>query len=251
MLGVLGGVGPAAGSDLFKKIIEETKAYSDQEHLPVALYSLPGRIEDRTGFLEGEVKVNPGIEMARICMEMEKAGVTTLGIPCNTAHSPKIFDKIKEQLRNEASQLKVIHLIEENISFLKNLFQPQTKIGVLSTNGTYEQKLYQIKIEEAGFQCILPKEDLQRDLVHNAIYHYSYGIKSTGAKITELARAQLHHVMDLMKEQQVEGIILGCTELPLALTTSEYRNILLIDATRVLARALIREYDPTKLKPFG
>ena len=51
IIGIVGGVGPYAGLDLTEKIFGQTIASSDQEHLPVALLSLPERIEDRTRYL--------------------------------------------------------------------------------------------------------------------------------------------------------------------------------------------------------
>jgi aspartate racemase len=50
MIGIVGGVGPLAGLDIFKKIIEETIATKDQDHIPVILSSQPQRIADRTAF---------------------------------------------------------------------------------------------------------------------------------------------------------------------------------------------------------
>ena len=64
MIGIIGGVGPTAGADLLQKITEETIAGKDQEHLPVILYSIPNKIEDRTLFLQGKIKENPGCQIA-------------------------------------------------------------------------------------------------------------------------------------------------------------------------------------------
>ena len=55
MIGIVGGVGPLAGLDVFKKIIEETVVQKDQEHLPVLLMSYPHLIVDRTEYLLGKV----------------------------------------------------------------------------------------------------------------------------------------------------------------------------------------------------
>ncbi|MDF9795416.1 aspartate racemase [Catalinimonas alkaloidigena] len=248
MIGIVGGVGPAAGADLLSKITEETAAHKDQEHLPVLLYSLPHRIVDRTAFLEGKEFQNPGINLAEICLNMEASGVCVAGIPCNTAHAAPIFSRLEEELKKANSQLTLVHLIHENINYLHGKFKKGSRIGVLSTTGTFEQKIYSSHLEAAGYACILPDADMQKELVHTAIYHPSYGIKSVGRRITDLSKAQLYHVMDLMKKQGAEAIILGCTEIPLAITENEYKGMLLIDATRVLARAMIRHYDAQKLK---
>ena len=58
LIGIVGGVGPYAGLDLAEKIFDQTDARSDQEHLPVALLSILGEIEDRTAFILGNSKMS-------------------------------------------------------------------------------------------------------------------------------------------------------------------------------------------------
>ena len=70
MIGVVGGMGPYAGLDLIKKIFDLTKADQDQDHVPLAMISVPHKIEDRTKFLEGQNEKNPGIEIARIVNQL-------------------------------------------------------------------------------------------------------------------------------------------------------------------------------------
>jgi len=65
IIGIVGGVGPYAGLDLAKKILDQTKANSDQDYLSVALLSLPAKIEDRTLFLLGKAKSNPVTQTAK------------------------------------------------------------------------------------------------------------------------------------------------------------------------------------------
>jgi aspartate racemase len=86
MIGIVGGVGPLAGLDIFKKIIEETVATKDQEHVPVVLSSQPHRIADRTAFLLGKENQNPAIALKDILLELDKAGARVAAIPCNTSH---------------------------------------------------------------------------------------------------------------------------------------------------------------------
>src|SRR5690606_7547188 len=74
MIGIVGGVGPLAGLDIFKKIIEETIATKDQEHLPVILSSKPHRIADRTAFLLQNSNENPGYALLKIIEELDNSG---------------------------------------------------------------------------------------------------------------------------------------------------------------------------------
>ena len=66
----------------------------DQDHLPVAMLSIPEKVLDRTEFLLGKVNENPGLAIAEIANKLAETGAEIVGIPCNTAHSPEIFDAI-------------------------------------------------------------------------------------------------------------------------------------------------------------
>src|SRR5574341_296993 len=113
IIGVLGGVGPYAGLDLVEKIFDETIANTDQEHLPVILMSLPGEIEDRSGFLLGNSRRNPAQSIARILVKLAKAGATVACLTCNTAHAPQILGPAMKEVRKKARRLKLLNLIDE------------------------------------------------------------------------------------------------------------------------------------------
>ena len=105
MLGIVGGIGPMAGADLYKKIVENTIANTDQEHLSVLLASMPNEIADRTSFLLGKTDKNPAPAIAQIILMLERAGATHIGIACNTAHSPQIFEPMYSILAQNESKV--------------------------------------------------------------------------------------------------------------------------------------------------
>ena len=126
-IGVVGGVGPYAGIDLVKKIFDNTKANTDQENLPVALISIPEKIHDRTEFLLDETKPNPAKQIFEIIKQLESIGAIVVGIPCNTVHSPKIFDVIKNKLSESKSKVKLINMIKEVTNHIQKNVQKQNK----------------------------------------------------------------------------------------------------------------------------
>ena len=87
LIGVVGGMGPFAGLDLARKVFEETDARSDQEHLPLALVSLSDRISDRSAFLQGSHRNNPGPAIFESLKRLADAGATVAGMACVTAHA--------------------------------------------------------------------------------------------------------------------------------------------------------------------
>lgn len=250
MIGIVGGVGPYAGTDLLTKVFNNTLANSDQEHLDALLLSMPSIIEDRTEFLIGNVKVSPAFAIVKVLLKLEKAGATIAGIPCNTAHSEKIFKVIQHELKRAKSQIKLLNMIDETVLFIASNYPNVSKIGVLSTTGTYKSKLYASSLTSKGYDVIVPPLDMQEDLIHPAIYHKTYGIKTISNPIHPQARENLLLGISYLKEQGAEIAILGCTEIPIAITESKVNDVITVDPTNILARALIHKSNSHKLKPF-
>ena len=247
MIGVVGGVGPFAGLDLTKKIFTQTLAASDQEHLPVALLSVPGRIADRTEYLLGRVQTNPAYAVSHIILQLEKIGATVVGIPCNTMHAPRIFGVIQENLEKQGSKVLLLNMISEVTSFIATEFQGLDKIGILSTTGTWQTGIYARVLEENGLIPVSPLQKAQQQ-VHAAIYDASYGIKAHSYPVKQKAKYQLINGIHHLKDRGAQGIILGCTEIAYALPYNILEDLPLFDPTAILARSLIARSYPEKLR---
>ena len=243
--GIVGGVGPHAGLDLTRKLFDQTRAEADQEHLPVMLYSFPDRIGERPAFLLGKTADNPGEAIGDIMAELARAGATVIGMPCNTAHSPRILDAALEKLNATGRPVRFVHMIDAVVRHVRQRCGEGARVGILSTLATLETRLYQDSLERAGLEALHPAPD-GCARVQEAISNREYGIKARNP-VTERARADL-----LDEARRLAGnadvIILGCTEIPLALPEKELGGVPLIDATDVLARELVRAFAPEKLR---
>ncbi|MCA9897131.1 MAG: aspartate/glutamate racemase family protein [Ardenticatenaceae bacterium] len=248
-IGVVGGVGPFAGIDLLGKIAAETIANQDQDHLTALNWSQPAKIVDRTEYLLGQVAENPAGALAAQVQQLAQMGADVVGIPCNTAHAPRIFNQIRAALAAANCDVHLLHMIEEVGRFLRENLPEVKKFGVLSTTGTYRAGVYVEVLGALGFTAVLPPFPLQTEKIHPAIYDPIYGIKACGLA-TPQAQENLNEGIAALKTAGAEAIILGCTELPLAFTAPTAAGLPLIDPTRILARALIREANPAKLKPL-
>ena len=247
MIGIVGGAGPLAGVDIVKKIIEETQARKDQDHVPVLLLSIPESTPDRTQFLIGASKENPAFAISSLFQRLEKSGAEVAAIPCNTAHAEAIYGQVQETLKQAGSRLKLIHMIQENTAFIKEYY-PGKRIGVLSTKGTRIVGIYRHAFQENAIPLAEPNDTWQ-ERIHQAIYDTDYGIKAFSSPVTNQAVEEIQGAMQhLIEDQGAEVIVLGCTELPLAIHGSSYAGVPLIDPNRILARALIRAIAPEKLK---
>jgi aspartate racemase len=249
-IGVVAGVGPLAGLDLLLKIVQETVAARDQDHLTIASLSQPHQIPDRTQYLLGEATVNPAHAIAQQLTTLARLGARVAGIPCNTAHAPAIFDVIRQELQAGGTPITLLHMIAEVVQFLLPHAPHIRRVGVLSTIGTYLTRVYPQHLEPAGFTALVPPEDMQRELIHSAVYDPTHGIKTQGA-VTPTARAHLLTGIRHLQMQGADAIILGCTEMPLAITQPTINGTMIIDPTRILARALIQAADPAKLRPLA
>ena len=253
IIGIGGGVGPMAGVGLHRKIIENTNpGGADQGHIEVIHLSRSHDIGDRTKFLLGEIDENPAEGMFRTANAMEKAANTTnkqliMGIPCNTFHTSKIFNRFLELLNQNDLHIKVLNMLKETAEFINSSFPDVKKIGLMSTTGTRQLGVYNEELEPLGFEITEVPNEMQQEL-HDSTYNEKWGIKAV-SPVSDKARYNFFKYSRILKEQGAEVIILGCTEIPLALPGQQFDGIPLVDPVFVLARALIREVAGEKLRP--
>lgn len=239
-IAVVGGVGSYAGLDLIKKIYDNTFSYTDvktdQDYLPVVMLSLPQTILDRSEFLQGKITENPGYAIAHVIREMASIGGEVAGIPCNTAHSSAIFSVVQN---NIPEQVRLLNMIEETARHFHENHSIISRIGILATTGTNLSQVYTHALKDHNIETIYPAQEVQ-SLVHNAIYDIDYGIKAHSHPVSDKAKNDLLSAADHLINKGAQGIILGCTEIPLAIQEKQIKDIPVVDATEVLAKALIR-----------
>lgn len=249
-IGIIGGMGPYAGLDLVRKIFDNTIASKDQEHLPVTLLSYPHLIIDRSTYIFGQTDENPAYALADIARKLEANGAVVAAMPCNTAHAPMIYDVLVDELRKSGNLIRMLSMIEETARFVQEEMAGLQRVGILSTVATYNLGLYSNALRASGIEPVLPDEDVKVHLVNRTIFDETFGIKARANPVTQTARQNLLDAIEHLQEKGAEAIILGCTELPLAITEPQIGSVVMIDPTVVIARALIRHTYPDRLKPF-
>lgn len=240
-IGIVGGVGPLAGVDLFERIVGHTKANKDQDHISVIMTSCPEIIPDRTGFLlSGGDDPAPGIQR---CMEiLASSGAKAIGLCCNTAHSPKIVGRV-----NVPEGVTFVNMIDSTCTYLAS--HVQGKVGLIATLGTIRTGIYaQYFSSYPDLELVVP-DDETCNMVHNAIYDKEYGIKANPC-VTLRAREDVFEAVRRLYRAGCKAVILGCTELPLVFNNvqSPVSDILYANPTDILAVELIKAVAPEKLK---
>jgi aspartate racemase len=248
LIGILGGMGPQAGLDMAHKLIMETRTEKDQDHLPFVLLSMPSSVPDRTEYLLGKITENPAYAIAEQFEVLAGMGANIAAMACNTAHAGPIFDVVLEILEARNVNIRLLHLVGETIDHLKLKYPGIHRVGVLATKGTYQSHLFDLALADAGLEAVNPNAETRDELIHAALYAPSIGIKSTGGAVTEEARRRVQLAIDHLRGRGAEAIILGCTELPLAVSGSSSDDLPILDPAVIMARKLISETYPEYLR---
>ncbi len=222
-IGIIGGMGPAATVDLFKKIVENTAANSDAGHVRVYMDCQP-TIPDRTkAILEnGE---SPVPYLAQSAKKLASIGANFLIMPCNTSHY--FYEELCA-----LSPVPVMNMIRQTATFLHA--QGVRKVGLLATDGTVKAGVYQKELEALGIEAVCPSAEGQREVMR-LIYD---GVK---ADAPHFPAEKVREVVADLFDQGAQVLVLGCSELPLGFERYGIPLENTVDAVEVLARAAITE----------
>ena len=222
-LGIIGGMGPAATIDLYKKIVEQTPAEKDQDHIHVIIDSYP-QIEDRTSYILHGGK-SPAPKLIESAKRLEAAGADALIMPCNTAH---YFAKDIEK----AVYIPLIHIVKCSAEAIKKKYSYVRKIGLIATTGTIKAGVYGDILKNYDLETITLNEELENNIM-DCIY------KGVKAGKTEEYSKLFQKCVDDIASLGAELLIAGCTEIPLLMPYIK-TNLPVIDATYELASAAVK-----------
>ena len=226
MLGVLGGMGPMATVDFMRKMVENTPAGRDQDHLQIIVCSDAG-IPDRTEAILG-IGPDPLPAMLEALHRLEAAGASCVAVPCNTAHY--WYDSL-----SALSRLPILHIVEAVAAELGRRGISGGRIGLLATTGTIQAGIYQQRLAHRGFTCVAP--DAQDEVMS--------GIRLVKVGKIKEARMVLERQAERLLASGCRAVVLACTEVPVALAQASIDlQPNLIDATDALAKACIQHFRP-------
>ena len=218
-IGIIGGMGPLAGVELHKRIIEKTDAQKDQEHLSVVHLSKSSLIGDRTEFLDGKSEENPGLIIKSLIDEAKSLGAQIYAVPCNTAHSHGIIESYQDEALVSILEATAQHLKKQNIN----------EISFIGTHGSLKTSLYQNYLKSFNIQVHSLALEENDKFFHHAIY----SIKSNG-----VTQSAIDEIIAGCKKLPNENILLGCTELSL-IKDQLAKEFKVIDPLDALAHELV------------
>lgn len=222
VLGIIGGMGPAATADFLVKLTRLTPAGIDQEHVASVVCCLPD-IPDRSAaiFANGPSPLSAMLHSLRI---LERCNVSCVAIPCNTAHY--WFDDLQRE-----TALPMIHIVDAVRRALVAREVVHKPVGLLATTATVRTGIYANHLSPHGIDCLNPT-DHEQDHIMEVIRRIKAGTADREST------ASLRTVAASLKRRGARTIILGCTELPLVLPSEEDGDELL-DSTAALAQECV------------
>jgi len=227
-LGILGGMGPAASAEFVNRLIAQTPATCDQEHIPFVLWNNP-QIPDRsTSLRNGDDR--PLSFLLEGVQILKAARCDLIVIPCNTAHF--WYDNMVKM------KVPIVHIVDSVADALRDVGATGT-IGVMGTQATVELGLYQYKLNKAGWSCIVPSKEEMDTLVQPAIDLIKSGDMSRAYDMFMV-------VIDSLIARGARAVVLGCTEIPLAVNQDRRDAVPLINSIDSLVKSVLRSVDTTR-----
>jgi len=233
MIGILGGMGTQAGLDFCNKLAKLNKGKTDQQYPLFVLYNksnIPGRPENLHKYNKVLKSLLAG------CKFLEKSKCKFIVIPCNTAHY--WFDDLQKK-----TKIPIISMPKEVYAHSIKNCKKNSKIGILATEGTLKTGVYN-KFFDKNFRIINPSKSVQKNNVNKAIKLVKMG------RIRDAEKAIRPAVNSLIK-MKCNKIILGCTELPIAIFAfKSFQKIkkskTFLDPNLILAHSSMRRYKGSR-----
>jgi aspartate racemase len=218
----LGGMGPEATVDFLAKVISQTDANCDQDHIRVLVDHNP-KTPNRHAAIAGEGE-DVGLILADMALGLECAGANFLLMVCNTAHA---FQRDIE----EAVEIPFISIVDEVIAELNTHWPRATRVGVMAAGGCLQTELYQQALAETNKIAVTwSAQELEQFM------SLIYRVKA-GDPVDEI-RPQMEQLAQSLYQNGAEILIAGCTEIPLVLAAGAL-PIRMLSSTDILVSRTI------------
>ena len=246
MIGILGGMGTQAGLDFCNKLAILYRGKIDQEYPLFILYNksnIPGRPESigvqtrnlSNRFFNKKSEKKYSLVLKNLingCQVLKKSKCKFIVIPCNTAHY--WYEDLQKKIN-----LPIINMPREVFKHTVKKCKKKSSIGLLATEGTLKTGIYN-KFFDNDYNLINPNLVIQKKSVNKAIKLVKMGkVKS--------ANKTIKPAIDFLIKKKCKKIILGCTELPIAIFAFKpFKTIksskIFLDPNLILANAAMKKY---------
>tara|TARA_Y100001949_G_C15927228_1_gene303975 strand:- start:9 stop:704 length:696 start_codon:yes stop_codon:yes gene_type:complete len=229
MIGILGGMGTQAGLDFCNKLAVINRGKVDQKYPLFILYNksnIPKRPENLKKYS------NVLKSLIKGCLLLQKNKCKFIVMPCNTAHY--WYNDLQKKIK-----IPIISMPKEVYLHTKKSCKKNSKIGILCTEATLKTRVYN-KYFDKNYKLVSPLRSLQKKSVNKAIKYVKMG------KVKE-AEKVLRPAVNYLIKIKCKKIILGCTELPVAIFAyKSFKKVkeskIFIDPNLLLAHVSMKKY---------
>ena len=229
MIGILGGMGTQAGLDFCNKLAKLNRGKLDQKYPMFILYN-KSNIPERPKNLKKYYNVLNALVDG--CKMLQRNKCKFIVMPCNTAHF--WYDDVQKK-----TDIPILSIPKEVYKNTKKNTSKNSKIGLLATEATLNNNIYH-KFFLKDYDLIIPNKNLQKNSVNKAITLVKKGRVKEAEKILRPAVNQLI-------KKKCKKIILGCTELPIAIFAYKsfkraIESKIFIDPNLLVAEVCMKKY---------
>ena len=229
MIGILGGMGTQAGLDFCNKLAKLNRGKLDQKYPMFILYN-KSNIPERPKNLKKYYNVLNALVDG--CKMLQKNKCKFIVMPCNTAHF--WYDDVQKKIN-----VPILSIPKEVYKNTKKNTSKNSRIGLLATEATLKNNIYH-KFFLKDYDLISPNKNLQKNSVNKAITLVKKGRVKEAEKILRPAVNQLI-------KKKCKKIILGCTELPIAIFAYKsfkkaIKSKIFIDPNLLVAEVCMKKY---------
>lgn len=219
-IGLVGGISWVSTIEYYKLINEGVnKKLGGLQFAECLIYSLNfADIQEKTWTDSYEILLNA-------CLSLKKSGVDAIVLGANTAHM--YADKIEKEV-----ELPLIHIATETAKAIT--VQKIKTIGLLGTSFSMEMDFYKDCLKSFGLDVLIPEKKETRDYIQHVLKEeLGRGIINPESKQNYI------QIANELTERGAEGIILGCTEIPLLIDQSDF-SFPIFDTTKIHSEAIVR-----------
>ncbi len=225
-IGMLGGIGPESTVDYYQRLIKlYQKNISGDDYPEIIINSI-----NMTAMLKlVSEKDWDGLTgmLADGLRALQNSGADLAFIASNTPHI--VFEQVKR-----LSAIPLLSIVEA--ARLEAEKQELKKVGLLGTLFTMQSSFYQAEFDKSGIETVVPNEEEQRYIQQKLFSEIERGV------FLEDTRGGLLKIVNrLIIDAEIDGVILGCTELPLILTKDEF-GIPFLNTTEIHVRRIFDKY---------
>ncbi len=164
-----------------------------------------------------------GLILGDIAEVLERAGADFLVIATNTMH--KLFPEVQRRVK-----IPLLHIADATAEKIKE--RGLRRVGLLGTKFTMEMDFYRERLARHGIDILVPPAR-EREYINRVIYE-----ELVKGILREESRRRFLEIIKALEENGAEGIVLGCTEIPL-LIKQEHTELPLFNTTEIHARAAV------------